>query len=513
MRPSFYLLPAGSLALFVISIALGDYFPSLSWAFPLSSLLALILLLIWGYREFSVLKKLWSTKKANQNLSALMVLVLVLGTVLLSNRPRFNQSLDLTRGGDNSLSKETGALIERLITEKRDIKVSAFFVSPKIQNNFRKLIQLYLEQSAPFDIEYVDPQVDVLRAKSRKLEHSHVVIFESGGKEERITIFNEESISNAILKLLIDKTLDVSFVTGHGEPVITSKAKSGLNSVAEALREEGYRVSSLELSQADEVPLSASLLIIAGPKLNLPIAELKKISSFVEKGGSLLILLDAIRPSDSINQLLEPYGMNYHSDFIVLHSEDPRVKTYGQNTAMINTLNTDSQMGFSLFSQGAQLFFSDARSIGRANKDSEVYFPLVTDSKALQIKDVFSEEDLMNLEQSRLRQGVISLMGLVRSSKGSEGSKSNYIVAFGSSQFILNEKFQKPDNRQLLLKTVNYILRNSYFVSLHKPSKDSRGGLEIASKPPVIVLGFFCFVYPFCYLLLGAIIWYRRRRA
>ena len=513
MPPSFYILPGLALVFYLISVVLNDSFPRLPWVSSTTSLVAAVTLIFWVYREVRVFKKIWTSKKTSKAIGLLLLMLLALGAVLLSNRPRYNRSIDLTYNKKNSLSEESRSLVKRLISAKKQVAVKAFFVSPKIQNNFNKKIQQYLEIGAPMVIDFIDPQIDVIKAKANRVTQPHVVIFTLDGKEERINVFNEENISNAMIKLLSENNFNILFTTGHGEPSIDSEMNSGLKLAADALKNEGYSIASLDLNLEKTIPQSTDLLIVVGPKVNVPIAELKEIKEYLRKGGALLVLLDAMRPSDSINQLLEPYGLEFAPDFIVLHSEDPKVKTYGQNAAMIDTASLDKQMGFTFYTQGSHLFLSDTRSLASTNEGVDAYFPLVTDSKALQINEVYSEEDLVRLVPSRLKQGPFNVMGLVSTGSSGDEVKHNYIIAIGSSQFILNDKFFKPENRQLFLKSVNYSLRNSNFVSLSHKRKLERRTLEIVSKGPVVALGLLCFVYPFAYLMIGAIIWYRRKEA
>lgn len=517
MGPSFFFLPGFSLVLLVASVAIRSSIPNLIWISLIAGFLSFVVLVFWVCLEKKQLLRLlqvsWVRRSTQKLFSFTLGLLIVIGAMVLSNRPRYNRSLDLSEHHVNSLSRDSQLLIERLIKEKRQVNIKAYFVSSKIQNTFSRLLQLYMELGAPLSVEYFDPQIDIVNAKANKIEDPHIALIEHGGKTERITVFNEESFSNAILRLLINETLDIYFVTGHGEPSISSENQNGLKSAVQALEKEGYTSTALDLSLAGQIPAQADLVILAGPKVNIPVLDQKKISSYLKKGGALLVFLDAIRPADSINRILEPYGLVYNSDFIVLSNDDPRIKTYGQNAAMIDTVSPESQMGFQLFSRGSYLFFSDTRSLNLSSQTVEAYFPLVSDSKALRISDVYIEDDLINLRPDRLSRGKFNLMGIVRSGSTGDVSEGNYIVAFGSSQFILNHKFHKPENRQVFLKTVNYILRKNYFIALDIQSQDDRGTLEIYSRAPVILLSIICFIYPFGYLLLGAFIWYRRKKA
>ena len=513
MQPRFFILPVLAFLLFVLGLGLRQYVLSQTWLYVVSSSLAAFLLAFWIYSEYETIRRVWEGKRSKQNLGRLLILLLVLGVVVLSNRPRFNRSFDLSDHQDNSLSKQSKTLIERLLLEKKSIHIKGFFVSAKIQRNFKKILQRYLEQGAPITIDFIDPQLDIVSAKANKVEQAHVAIFESDGKQERIVIFNEESISNAILKLLIEDSFNIYFLSGNGEPSISSDAKTGIKLAADALRGEGYNIETINLSTTEVISSKADLLVISGPKVNIPVVELRKLANYIRKGGALLVLLDAMRPSDSVNQLLEPFGLSYNNDFIVLSSDDPKVKIYGQNAAVIDTISSRGSMGLALFNQGDNLFFSDTRSLAQVSQDRDIFFPLRTDAKALQINEVYSEDDLVDIEANRLRQGTHKLMAMVRIKPEADASTKNYIAAFGSSQFIQNDKFNVPGNREVFLKTISFILRKDYFISLSDSRRSSKGTLEIDSRAPVIVLGILCFIYPFGYLLIGALIWYRRKQA
>ena len=85
---------------------------------------------------------------------------------------------------------------------------------------------------------------------------------------------------------------------------------------------------------------STDLLIIAAPKYNLKIQELKKIEEYIDKGGSLLVFMDVAYPVDNLNSLLSKYGLQFRNDFIVLPEKNSRSKQLGQATTIVKSLHS-----------------------------------------------------------------------------------------------------------------------------------------------------------------------------
>ena len=62
------------------------------------------------------------------------------------------------------------------------------------------------------------------------------------------------------------------------------------------------------------------------------------IGRYIEKGMSLVVLSEALKPIDRINELSSNFGLKFESNYLFLHPKDPRVKLIGQDVAVVDEL-------------------------------------------------------------------------------------------------------------------------------------------------------------------------------
>lgn len=82
-------------------------------------------------------------------------------------------------------------------------------------------------------------------------------------------------------------------LTGHGEHDFSDYDRlTGYSDLAREIRREGYRLKSLSLADAAEVPADCNLLVVAGPRRPPLPAEADALVSYLARGGRLLFLAD-----------------------------------------------------------------------------------------------------------------------------------------------------------------------------------------------------------------------------
>jgi ABC-type uncharacterized transport system involved in gliding motility auxiliary subunit len=123
------------------------------------------------------------------------------------------------------------------------------------------------------------------------------LVLEYGGRTERTTQADEQSVTNALKKVIEGQAKKIYFVQGHGEHEIEdTDRRTGYSGFVESLETDNFEVASLPLAQQGQVPEDATLVVIAGPKTDYFAPEIDAIRAFLRKGGKLLMLLD---PPDS----------------------------------------------------------------------------------------------------------------------------------------------------------------------------------------------------------------------
>ena len=108
----------------------------------------------------------------------------------------------------------------------------------------------------------------------------------------RVTDFNEQTFAIALMRLARGAERLVLWLDGHGERRLNGAANHDLGEFGRQLENKGFRVSSVNLVLAQEMPANAALLVIAAPQVDVLPAETEKIRRYVASGGNLLWLID-----------------------------------------------------------------------------------------------------------------------------------------------------------------------------------------------------------------------------
>jgi len=118
----------------------------------------------------------------------------------------------------------------------------------------------------------------------------------------------EKVLVQALDGLLTERGL-LYFAEGHGERRIADRRITGLSQAAEALDSRGFRTAALDLASAKAVPADCQALVIAGPKKPLTPEARKAIAAYLDRGGSIAILLDPPSGVVPLADVLKRYGI------------------------------------------------------------------------------------------------------------------------------------------------------------------------------------------------------------
>ena len=112
------------------------------------------------------------------------------------------------------------------------------------------------------------------------------------GHTQHVTQLDEQSFSDALVRLARGDMRLVAFVTGDGERDATGRNAADLGDFVAKLSAQGVRALPLNLAEAAEVPRNANLVVLASPQAALPPASVQKLADFVANGGNLLWLTE-----------------------------------------------------------------------------------------------------------------------------------------------------------------------------------------------------------------------------
>ena len=178
------------------------------------------------------------------------------------------------------------------------------------------LLDQYAYGSREFSFEFVDPDRFPGKARRYKITTYGTVVVETETREERITLADEQKLTNALLRVIRDEEKVIYFMTGHDEKSTDNHGKDGYSAAKEAIKDQNYAVRDILLMRAREVPADASVLIIAGPKNALFPEEISILKQFVDEGGHLLLLIDP-ETDTGLAAFLKSYGIEVGKNIIV----------------------------------------------------------------------------------------------------------------------------------------------------------------------------------------------------
>jgi ABC-type uncharacterized transport system involved in gliding motility auxiliary subunit len=519
MRSGLFILPFLAIFIAAFGTTLASSFASQALLFKSTGWgLAAGLIALWVWLDLSGFRKFFSRKGAKYGASSGAVLILsvlvFVGISVITSRPRFDKTWDLSRDKTNTLSDQSVKAIETLSKKDQTLSVTAYFMDQQQEQTFRDLMGLYLAKNAKIKIEYVNPQRENTRAMADKLTSGNTAIFKLGTQENRVTTFTEEKITNALVAVLKEGNKKIYFTKGHGEGQLTGQDADGFDRAAQELKNNRYDVADVTLLDQGKVPDDAVALLIAGPKYDFKDAEVKFLEDFIGRGGSIIAFVDAMVHAQNINKFLSKYGMSLNDDLMILLPDDPRAQLLGQNNAIIQDFDEFSPItkDFARKSNVAILFQNTRTVTEIPDNPSKFKVSLIgktAGETTVRVKSVQSAADLKGITRERVEQGSFAVMA---TSSGKTSDKESRIAVFGSAQFITNQGFQTAENRDLLANSVSWLTQDEDFISI-RPKDTTKSTLTIATGSATLNLLFICFIYPFVFLGFGAFYWLKRRQA
>ncbi|NTV33878.1 MAG: GldG family protein [Deltaproteobacteria bacterium] len=449
---------------------------------------------------------------SNMTVAILLILVLAVAVTLLSDRHYFRW--DVTASGEHTLSDKT---LQALKTIQEPVKAIAFVKEPSEEaSNVKKLLASYEYHLKGLSFEMVDPDRNPALTRQYDIKALNTLILEGFGQSQTVKTPDEESLTNALVRLSKGRTEKVYWVMGHGERPFKSTAQESLASIHQNLSNQNYEFEELTLAQKD-IPSDAALVVVAAPEKNLFPEEVASLKRFLNKGGSLLIFLEPYQDG-GLKEFLREYGVVMSSDMVVdkmsrVMGGDfllPMIVTYG---------NHEITKNFRLLS-----FFSLARSV-EVDKGVKKKGLTLT-NLALTSQESWSEtdRDALNQGKARLdaedRQGPLSLAVIVeldpKEAKGEEGKEEDKITGegklavFGDADFASNKFVSLAGNSELMINTMNYLVGRKDLITI--PEKERPADHLMLSRNQGLMLFWIPVVgIPLLVIVLGVVVWRKRR--
>lgn len=460
----------------------------------------------------------------------LLGVLFIMGNYLSS---RHYARWDLTRQQFTALSDQTRQTLTQL---EEPLSIIVFYqVNNRLYPLIKDLLAEYERLSPKVQVEYVDPEQDIARARQLVTEFQidvnspdafHLVIFKSGtrhkyisdtdladydyaamamGGEPRVKAFKgEAAFTSAILGVTQAEQPLLWFTTGHGEKSTAASDTTGLSELKRTLEQQNMRIEEVNLLQRTDVPSDVKLIVIVGATRRFTEQELALLQGALEHGGRLLALIDPLTDT-GLDGLLERWGIALGLDIVV----DPARQLPFVSAA--NLFVTDyTQHPITEKMKTLMTLFPLARSVRPVEPAPE---GITVTSLALTSNSGWGETktsvSAFQFNEGEDLKGPVPIAAAAE--RAGEGSARTRLVVIGDSDFLIDAQLNNVGNRDFLLGAVFWLMEQEQRIGIG-PKTIEALKLNLTGKQLANILWLSLLGLPLLCGLLGVGMWWRRRR-
>lgn len=383
---------------------------------------------------------------------------------------RHTWRVDTTSGGTFSLSPQTKKVLKEL---KKEVQIYAF-AKDIAKSGIVDQLKEYRHYSKRLNYEVIDPDEKPTLARQYKIKDYGNLVVLCEGKEELITSYSEQALTNAIIKVTREGQKRVAFISGHGEGNPNSSERTGFDQAKKAIEAQNYAVEELVLADKDSIAADYAALIISGPKKDLFPKEKDMISKYLDNGGGVLFMLDP-RPSASLSDYLKKYYIEVGDNLVIDASGFGRIFGASPDIPLV-TNYTEHEIVKEL--KGHMSFFPVARSLKVMDTGSN--YKVTIDELAHTSSQSFAIKNFEEVYRTgRVAVGPNDLKGPITmavalTQECSNPDRKMRIVVVGDSDFASNAYFGVQANGDLFMNMISWLLADEDLISIRPKSPEMR---------------------------------------
>lgn len=457
----------------------------------------LVFVILWAWIQRADLVRFFKHRRTRSGANSLVQVLAFIGILVLVNVIAFKHHArwDFTANREYSLSAQTDKILKSL---KSDVKVTYFYQAnnPSWQKA-RELWKEYTYRSGRVKLVPIDIDQDPVSAQQYGVSRYGTSVVETNGRKIQIDGNTEQDYTGALIKATRPNQKTAFFLVGHGESEPSGFGEESLSQARTALEKQNYKIETLNLMSQKDIPASASVLVVAGPKKPLMESEKLALDRYIARGGKLYVFLNP-QIRSGIENWLRGYGLIARDD-VVIDIERyayPNISAPLANGYPYHTIT--QKLPASFFPHSRSLVLLDKMPSGISAS------PLVETSN-----NSWGETNLLSRKpeynQGQDYKGPIQLGYALTLDK----SKSRMVV-FGNARFETDRFFNEVGNGDLFLAAFNWLAEDEDLISI--PPKPPGNQPVMLSNKQVWGIFYGVLSLPLVLMLFGGFVWWRRRR-
>jgi len=428
----------------------------------------------------------------------LLLLVILLGYLAAQTRLQW----DISQNGRNSLSEASVEILKKL---QGPVQVTAYTTEQHAQlGDIRKIIAdfvaLYQRVKPDLSLTFVDPVAQPLLTQEADVQVNGEMVIKFNQRIEHLTAINEQAFSNALMRLARAEDKLIVALSGHGERRLDGNANYDLGEFGKHLRTNGFNSQPLNLTIEQDIPLNASMLMIASPQTDLLPGEVDKLLNYIDRGGNLLWLVDpgSLR---GLSPMAEKLRLTLTPGVVV----DPQAEqlkaplTFALGAIYGQHVITDNFDYITVFPFARQITIDeneDWRSVSLVEAAQQGW---------VETGDL---NDAVTFDQAADVAGPITIAAVL--TRNIQDREQRIVVA-GSGHFLANTYLGNGSNLDFGINLINWLTGDEELIVI-QPRATLDSNLILSESNLTLIAVVFLVLLPVLFLVSGTVIWWRRKR-
>lgn len=438
-----------------------------------------------------------------KNTLFVIILVSIVG-LLAWLSTRYDYQADWTASGRHTLSQASTALLDQL---KGPVTVTAFVRSVDAnRKSITEIMDRYQRHKADISLTFVDPNTALDQVRDHGISAEGELLLQYAGRKEIIHETNEQSITNALQRLLRGGERWIVFLEGHGERNPQGRANHDISDWVRQLEAKGFKAQTLNLATHGQIPDNTTALVIAGPQLDLLPGEVTQIQHYLAQGGNLLWLSDP-GSLHGLAPVAKFMGVKFLPGVVV----DPSVQVYSiDNPAFALAADYGNHAitrGFNVIT----LFpFASALEITAPEGWQSQAFLMTGERSWAETGPLAGE--IRYTEKEDIAGPLVLGASISREIKRDDGTRTQQrVVVLGDGDFLSNAYLGNGGNLNLGMNILNWLSHDDTLIAI--PIKTAPDlNLIVSPLQSGIIAVTLLFGIPLLLVGSGMLIWIRRRR-
>jgi hypothetical protein len=371
-----------------------------------------------------------------------------------------------------------------------------------VHRQIQQFVRPYQRAKPDIALTLIDPREQPKAAAAAGVRAPVELVIEYRRRAEHLTEFNEQAFANALMRLARGAERLVLWLEGHGERRLNGVANHDLGEFGRHLQQKGFRLNSVNLAVAQEVPDNTMLLVVASPQVDLLPVEVEKIRRYLQNGGSLLWLIDP-GPLYGMQPIAEMLRIVFSPGTIV----DPSATRFNVSPAFAIGTSYARHPVTSVLTKNT--FFPHARQIGTIESDEWRVTPLIDVAQRGWVETGKLDDKDIKFDKARDIPGPVNVASAFERTMD---KREQRVIVVGTGNFLANAFVGNLGNLDLGVNMVNWLVGDDRLIVIQpRPAPDS--ALEIEPYTLYFIAFTFLLALPAAFTITGVVIWWRRRKA